>query len=374
MEDQAVIIDNGSGVCKAGFAGEGKPSSTFASIIGRPRIPGVILGENAVVVGDDAQKKRGILSLRYPVEHGVVVNWDDMEVLWNHTFHDALRIDPRDHPTMLSEAALNPKNNREKTLSVMFETFQVPSMHFGVSPVVSLFATGRTTGVVLEAGDGVTHTVPIFEGYVLPHAILRLDLAGRDLTDRLCQLLGEKGLEFTTVAEREVVRVMKEKLCYIAPDYEQAVSMSAASERDCETTYELPDGQKIEVGNERFKCPEALFQPSMVGLDQQGGIHNLLHDSVRKCDLDIRRLFLKNIILAGGSSMFEGMATRLTNEISQLAPPGVDVSVCADVDRKYNCWIGMSILADITSFKDSWITKAEFEEHGAGIVHKKCPA
>merc|ERR1719480_634631 len=138
---------------------------------------------------------------------------------------------------------------------------------------------------------------------------------------------------FTPVAEREVVRVMKEKLCYVAPNYEKATSMSAADERDCACEYELPDGQVITIGNERFKCPEALFQPSMVGLDQQGGIHNLLHDSVRKCDLDIRRLFLKNIVLAGGSSMFEGMATRLTNEISQLAPPGVDVNVCADVDR-----------------------------------------
>merc|ERR1719411_2342923 len=203
-------VDNGSGVCKAGVSSSERPTAAYASIIGRPRVPGVILGENAVVVGDEAQKKRGILSLRYPVEHGIVVNWDDMQTLWQHTFNNELRIDSSEYPVMLTEAALNPKNNRERSLTTLFEMFNVPTLNMAVCPVVSLFASGRTTGVVLECGDGVTHTAPVYEGYVLPHSILRLDIAGRDLTDRLCQLLNEKGLEFTTVAEREVVRKIKE--------------------------------------------------------------------------------------------------------------------------------------------------------------------
>lgn len=369
----AVVVDNGSGMVKAGFGGQETPSAVFPSIIGRPRIPGVILGENAVIVGEQAQKKRGILSLRYPVEHGIVVNWDDMETLWQHTFASELRIDISEHPIMLTEAALNPKNNREKTLAVMFETFDVPSMNLAVAPVLGLFASGRTTGVVLECGDGVTHTVPIFEGYVLPHAILRLDLAGRDLTDRFCQLLGEKGLEFTTVAEREVVRCMKEKLCFVAKNYEDALHDNSAKEFGESVQYELPDGQVIDVGNERFKCPETLFQPAMIGLDQQGGIHNLIHDSIRKCDIDIRRQFFRNIVLNGGTTMFPGLKERLTDEIKALVPPTVVVKVIAEKERKFATFLGASVLADSEHAREDWIKKAEYEEHGAGIVHKRCP-
>merc|ERR1719513_274006 len=163
-----------------------------------------------------------------------------METLWHHTFRNELRIDPSEYPVVITEAALNPKNNRERTLRALFETFGIQSLNLVVCPIVSLFATGRTSGIVLECGDGVTHTVPIYEGYIMPHAILRLDLAGRDLTDRLCQLLGEKGLEFTTVAEREVVRQIKEDLCYVANDFNEALRKSSANEQFCEKPYELP--------------------------------------------------------------------------------------------------------------------------------------
>jgi len=368
----AIVIDNGSGLVKTGFSQEDKPVSVFPSVVGRPRIPGVILGDN-VIVGQGAQKKRGILSLRYPVEHGIVVNWDDMQTLWQHTFKNELRIDSSEYPVMLTEAALNPKNNRERSLTTLFETFNVPSLNMAVCPVVSLFASGRTTGIVLECGDGVTHTAPIYEGYVLPHAILRLDIAGRDLTDRLCQLLGEKGLEFTTVAEREVVRKIKEDMCYVAKDFNEALRKSSANEQFCEKPYELPDGQTIDVGSERFKCPEALFQPQILEIEQQGGIHNLLHDSIRKCDMDIRRLFFKNIVLAGGSTMFKGLDSRLKVELTRLAPKSVNIRVCATAERRFACWIGASVLAEIDEFRKEWITREEYDEHGPAIIHKRCP-
>jgi len=296
-----------------------------------------------------------------------------MQTLWQHTFNNELRIDSSEYPVMMTEAALNPKNNRERSLTTLFEMFNVPTLNMAVCPVVSLFASGRTTGVVLECGDGVTHTAPVYEGYVLPHAILRLDIAGRDLTDRLCQLLNEKGLEFTTVAEREVVRKIKEDMCFIAKDFDEAIRKSSANEQYCEQPYELPDGQTIDIGNERFKCPEALFQPKMLELDQQGGIQNLVNDSIRKCDMDIRRLFFKNIILAGGSTMFKGFHTRLTGELGRLAPKSVFVRVCATSDRRYSCWVGASVLAEVEEFRKEWITREEYDEHGAAIIHKRCP-
>jgi len=369
----AVVIDNGSGLVKCGFDTETKPTSVFPSIIGRPRISGLVLGENAVIVGEEAQKKRGILSLRYPVEHGIVVNWDDMETLWQHTFRNELRIDPSEYPVVITEAALNPKNNRERTLRALFETFGIQSLNMVVCPIVSLFATGRTSGIILECGDGVTHTVPIYEGYIMPHAILRLDLAGRDLTDRLCQLLGEKGLQFTTVAEREVVREIKEKLCYVAEDFTSTTRDAIAIGDKGEEAYELPDGQTVNIGSERFKCPEALFQPQLIGLEQQGGIHNLVYDSIRKCDMDIRRQYYRNVVLAGGTTLFRGLSDRLRKEVGALAPKSVNVRVVALKERRYGCWLGASILAGITTFRKEWITKAEYEEFGAEIIHKRCP-
>ena len=373
---EPVVIDNGSCMVKAGFSGEDVPRAIFPSIVGRPRNQGVMvgMGQKDAYVGDEAQAKRDTLTLRYPIDHGIVTSWDDMEKLWRHTFYSELRVSSEEQPVLLTEAPLNAKANREKMTQIMFETFNVPAFYVAVQGLLSLFANARTTGIVLDAGDNASHIVPIYEGYILPNAVQKLDLAGRDLTGYLQKILSERGYSysFTTPKEQEIVKDIKEKLSYVALNYDhEEESKKAETSSELEKKYQLPDGNVVTIGSERFRCPEVLFQPNFIGLEQDG-IHKLMFRSIMKCDVDIRRDLYNNIVCSGGTTMFEGFVDRLQREMTVLAPYETMVKIIAPADRKHSTWYGGSILTSLGTFEEMWISKNEYDETGPSIVHKKC--
>jgi len=294
--------------------------------------------------------KRGVLRFGHPIEHGIVQNWDDMEKVWHHTLYSELKVSPEEHPILMTEAPLNPKENKEKMTQIMFEVFNVPCLYVSVQATLALYSNGRTTGVVLDSGDGVSHTVPIYEGYAVPHAIQRIHLAGRDITNYMQKLLDMRGYKFTTNAELEIVKDIKEKMCYVVNDYEAAKN-EAEESHSCEKNYELPDGRKILIGAERFKATEILFSPKEGGFKDMEGVHKYCYDSVQKCDVDVRRDLFYNIVLSGGSTLFEGIGERMWQEIYQLAAnAGVKIKILASPERKFSVWLGGSILASLSTF------------------------
>jgi len=321
-------------------------------------------------VGDLAQKKRGILKITYPVASGIVQDWDDMEKIWHHTFYNHLRVHPEEHCILLTEAALNPKANRERMTQIMFESFRVPAIYVSTQAVLSLYASGRTTGIVCDSGDGVTHIVPIYEGYAMPHAVSRSNFAGRELTEYLMKLMGERGSALKNSAEREIVRDIKEKCCYVAENFDDELKQ-AQSSSDCELSYELPDGQVAVLGSERFRCPEALFKPALLGLEAPG-IHMQVFQAIMACEIDLRKDLYCNIVLSGGTTMFPGLGKRLQTEIADLAPGTMRIRVLYPEDRKHSVFIGGSMLSDLDTFQQMCVTRAEYTEQGPMVIHKKC--
>lgn len=337
-------------------------------------------------MGDEAQAKWGIADVKRPIDRGVITDWDDMETIWHHTFYSKLKASPPNHPIFLTEVPLNPKANRERMTKIMFETFHAPCLYINNTAILALYANSRTSGCVLESGEHVSHAVPVLEGYVIPHAIMRLPLGGRDLTTMLQNALIERGhtlqdhqektfsgegLVLTSTAVHVQVNRLKETLGYVAVDFEKEMNKAVNQSTKLEKSFELVDGSSIKIGTERFYYPEHLFQPDdLLGMEDEG-VARMLYQSIQKCEEAVQHDMYSNICLSGGGTMFPGFKDRVQKELSTLAG-SVKINIKDPPDRANSAWIGGAVLANLDQFYDMWITKQEYDETGPTIVHRKC--
>ncbi|XP_041469844.1 actin-related protein 2-A isoform X2 [Lytechinus variegatus] len=382
---KVVVCDNGTGFVKCGFAGTNFPSHIFPSLVGRPIIRSTAkVGDIEIkdlMVGDEASQLRSMLEVNYPMENGIVRNWDDMKHVWDYTFGEqSLAINPKESKLLLTEPPMNPAKNREKMVEVMFEKYGFAGIYIAIQAVLTLYAQGLLTGVVVDSGDGVTHICPVYEGFSLPHLTRRLDIAGRDITRYLIKLLLLRGYAFNHSADFETVRNMKEKLCYVGYNVEQEQKLANETTVLVEN-YTLPDGRQIKVGGERFGAPEALFQPHLIN-QEAVGISELLFNTINAADIDTRSEFYKHIVLSGGSTMYPGFPSRLEREIKQLYLERVLKGDTAKLSkfklriedpprRKHMVFLGGAVLADIMKDKDSfWISREEYNEKGLKCLEK----
>ncbi|KAL9652600.1 hypothetical protein ABK040_000167 [Willaertia magna] len=395
-----VVLDIGSGVIKAGFAGEEVPSCCFNTVVGLPhceneaeilarskRLKSKLLSrlnkendasnieseknenkyEEEYIIGQEALDERHSCQLFYPIEKGRIVDWEQIEFILEYVFLDDLKVELEETLLLITESITTTKKDREKMTEMMFELFQICGMSSMKQPLLSLYSAGKTTGLIIDSGDTITHTVPIYEGYVIDYAVNRLEIGGRDITNNLQRLLFRKGYQFTTSAEHHFIREIKESLAYVSIDYAKDCNKDMFS---LEKNYELPDGQLITLDKELIDCTEILFDPMMLGKDCSG-VAQMCFNTFNSCPLDVKKDFYSSIILSGGNTLFPGFRERIKKELESSDKTFRSFNVKADPIRQFSSWMGGSVIASLPTFEETVITFEHYDDYGINCLYRK---
>lgn len=414
-EVSAVVIDVGHSTTKAGFAGSDTPTAVFPSVAGVQLKSSGVVGQGARPLGQsDGGKvhhvgttaisyRRDAMEIVSPLEDGLVRDWDVVEKLWSHAFEERLGIKTEEHPVLMAEPSWNTRKHRERMVELMFEKYQVPAFFLARNAVLASFACGRSTSLVFDSGGGMTSAVPVYDGFVLQNGIVKSQVAGDLLTKELFSLLQQKKVEFlprymlkkrevtagkfeVTILDfpqtassykeymtLEVVRDMKETVSKVS----EKPFVAANNAHIPTVSYELPDGKVAEVGTERFHVPEIMFQPSLLQkpVANAVGAHQMIHSAISNCDSDMRRELYKGVVCTGANTLLDGFTDRLNSELQQLSPTQKFKILAPHntAERRFGVWIGGSILASVGTFHQLWMSRSEYDEHGATLCIEKCP-
>jgi len=367
----SIIVDIGSGVTKAGFSGEDGPRSVFDSVIGIPKMPGLLVGmeQKERYVGDEAISKLEIMNFNYPVKKGEIVDWDKYETLLHYLFYTELKVVPEEISILITESPLNPKKNRSKMAEILFETFNVEKIHIANTSMLGLYSYGKTSGLVLDSGFGLTTSVPVYQGYPLPHASQKMKFGGENLSDLLLSMVQYQGIgkNYKGLKGRILADSIKEKLGYVALNSEEEEKMYNDSDG---VDYNLPDGSKLKLGSELFKHSNILFKPQS---DEFFPLGQFICDCLNKCDGEIQSEIQENICLTGGTTLMKGYTERLRNELSQ-ALTNSNFNLVSTPERQYSNWIGGSIISSLSNFTYMWVTKQDYDSIGNSLeaIESKC--
>ncbi|XP_049636730.1 actin-like [Suncus etruscus] len=407
-----LVGDYGSGFSKVGFGGSVLPRATFPTVLGTllhdqnimdedgclckgnalastsssvpasQKSPLRKENEKAWFIGEETLNKKEQLCLHYPISRATVTNWDNMEKvgvassrMWHHSFYQVLKVAPEQHPLLITEAPLSTIQQKEKVLQILFEAFRVPALYLANQGVLSLFTSGLISGTTIECGEGMTYSVPVIDGYALPHSTFKMEVAGQDLTLYLMKLLEESGNSFVGEAQKDYIQDIKEKYCYVTLKFDKTKEQFQVTPQT--QNCQLPDGQEIIIGPERFLCPEILFQPDLFGeLPEEQkinslGIHMQAFQSINSCTSRLWKTLFENILLAGGTGSCVGLQARLQKELGKLVHPNISVKVSNCPFPNCSAWIGGSILSSLSTFKDMWITSNEYKDFGSSIAGRR---
>ncbi|XP_050075029.1 actin-like [Anopheles maculipalpis] len=348
-ETPAIIIDNGSHTLKVGFAGDDDPKETFRNVVQLTESTDGIVRS----VGVASNPASRVVS---PIQRGQPCDWEAMESVWEYTFKDVLKIASEDHNVLLTDRPLSGRADREKAAQIMFEKFSTPATYLSMQATLALYGAGRISGTVVDVGDGCTSIVPILKGTPTIEASKCVDLAGCDMVNYLANALN--------VSDREIAREVMEKVCAVSGDMEKEVVNKVE--------FKASDGSVVNIGAERYRCGEAMFNPSVIGQQNVRPVQELIAESVASCKETNRKDLYAYIVLVGGSTMLKGFSERLQSELTKLVPSQYRCKVVTTQDPILTVWAGGCLVAQSPMFQQSWVTKQEYEEYGADVIHRKC--
>ncbi|CDW84057.1 actin [Stylonychia lemnae] len=374
-EVSAIVIDNGSRNLRIGYAGDEIPRQILQNIVRRRKMSKFMTNysqeQKDVYYCDENKENKALFTNSYPIERGVIKHWEDQEQIWSYAVRSVLKTQFEDHPLLMTEIPVTSKQYREKITQIVFEQFNVPCFYLSQSSVLSLYASGRTSGLVVDSGETHTTFSPIHEGYQFYYATQKVNLGGRDLTQYILKELNQKGsYRFNMESDEETINEIKEKNCYVVLDYEEYESQQRQANFNSKP-YELPDGKVIQVNGFKAKAPEILFNPAIAKINLNG-MHQYSLDTILACEQEYRKDVYQNIILSGGNTLFEGIGERMCIEMRQIASSTQKVKILAPPERKYSAWQGASILSALSTFQTMWINKQEYDESGPAVIHRKC--
>ena len=416
MENQAVVIDNGTGFTKMGYAGNLDPDfvipTAIADLFKKSEMSvstkndeyNFYIGEQAINQAKTSKNHK----LIYPMQDGIIESWDLMEKYWHQSIYDYLKCDPQEHNFVLTEPPMNPPENRENIAEIFFETFNVPGLYIGVQAVFALLGCSKTfvvagkemdkdqkkaidtlTGVVVDSGDGVTHIVPICDGFVLGSNIKHIPIAGRKITKFMEQMIRDRGEKINTEDLYYATMELKEKHGYLAKDLVEEFAKFDTKKNEGGKLIQSSKFKKfsgigkisskpytINVGYELFLGPESFFSPEIIDKNWKASLDESIDITIQQCPIDYRRRLYADVVFSGGSTSFKHLDRRLESSLQHRVDERLKkyskdgkqstivVKVTNSMAQKHVVWLGGSSFSSSDAFKSMVHTRAEYMEKG----------